>query len=1137
MRTLRTVKRITAYLLLSVILANILIMPLTAFADKQEQKVVRVGWFDSSFCYFDSFGRRCGIDYEYHQKVSAYTGWDYEYVDGSWPELLEKLKNGEIDLLSDVSYKPEREEFMFFSDLPMGTEAYYIYVSAENRVIKADDLSTFNGKRIGANKGSVQEGFLKDWADKNGLSIEIVPLTCTEDESMEMITKGELDGLATIFTFDINRDVMPVSRIGGSDYFYAVSKSRPDLIEELNMAMAEIQDLDPYFNERISQNRIFSSKTNALLTPQQEDWLKEHGEIRIGYRDNYLPFCSTDEETKELTGALKEYLTHAVNNINSPNLKFKTVPYASTDEALKALESGEVDCVFPVYLSTYDADTRGIRLTDPAMETEMNAILRTSDRQDLSDDTKMIFAVNANMINVETFIMDLYPQAERKYFDGLQACYDAVAGGQADCVLVSNYRIPSEEDTLNSRKLYTVPTGESLPLSFAVGKSDKMVYSVMNKTALSAKSSEMDSALASYMLGEQKVTFVKFLKDNWLVVLAVLTVLFVIILFLLSQKLRAERIANKQRRLLEEAEQISELQQTVSSLLNNMPGVYLTKDAKTGEYLACNQAFADYIHKKDPSEVVGLTTADLFDEEKAKRFSEDDKMVLSMDEPLIYYDNMEDSFGNPVNVKITKQKYTDTNGRLCVLGIVQDVSNSFRISRDKASTKESYEKARSTSVIFTHIAQALASGYMVLYYVDLVTEEFIEYRSDAEDGTLSEVRRAWHFFEEGQDAAEENVHPDDRQEVIRAMDRKTLEATLDQNNVFMITYRMITGKEPMYVSMKVTRMQDDKRYIILSITDVDEQMKHRHAAQRAQEEQTAYTRISALAGDFLCIYVVVPETGRYREYSSAAGFDSFALPSEGENFFSDLRQNSIKAVYQEDQNRVFTALTMENALEEVEKNGIFTLSYRLMMNDEPRYVQLKAAIVEEQDGRRLVVGVNDIDAQVRQEEEYGRRLAQARIEANIDALTGVKNRNAYRVYEERLNAQIEMNRAPDFAIVILDVNDLKKVNDNEGHKAGDQFLRDACRIICTTFKRSPVFRVGGDEFAVICQGDDYSRLDELIKQMNDHNEEAVENGGIVIALGMSVYEQDAKVAQVYERADQRMYENKSYLKGKKKQRG
>ena len=1136
MRTSRKIHRMTAVFLLSVILANIL-LPVIAFADKQERKTVRVGWFDSSFSYYDKFGRRCGVDYEYHRKIAAYTGWDYVYVEDSWPNLFNMLQNGEIDLLSDVSHKPEREETMFFSELPMGTEAYYIYVDADNREISADDLSSFNGRRIGVNKDSFQQELLEEWAEQNGLSPEIVPMTDTEDGSMAKLENRELDAYASIFTYDYVRNAVPVCRIGGSDYYYAVSKSRPDLLEELDRAMEKIQDDDPYFNEKIAEDRIYFRSANTLLTPQQEDWLTEHGEIRIGYRDNYLPFCSTDEDTGELTGALKDYLVHAENNFNSSALSFKTIPYDSTQDALDALEAGEVDCIFPLCMSTYDAEQRGIMLTDPAMETGMNAILRLSDRQELSDESRLRFAVNVNMVNIESFIKDYYPEGEIQTYNGLPACYDAVAKGEADCVLVSNYRIPSEEETLKKNKLYTVPTGEALELSFAIRRNDLELYSVMNKTVLTTKSGEIDSALASYIYKDQKVSFMQFLKDNWLAVLAVMTVLFGIILFLLNQKLKAERIASKQKHLLEKAEQIADLQQTISSLLDNMPGIYLTKDAKTGEYLACNQMFADYIHKKDPSAVLGLKASDVFDEEQTARFAEDDKMVLSMDEPLVYYDNMKDVFGNNVNVKAIKQKYTDANGRLCILAIFQDISDSLRISRDKASTKESYEKARSNGLIFTHIAQALAQGFKYLFYIDINTEEFIEYRSDEKDGSLTEVRRGWHFFEEGQDAAEVNVYAEDRDEVIRAMERKTLEAELDKNNIFMMTYRMITDGQPRYVNMKVTRMHDDERFIILSITDIDEQMRSRQAAQRMLEEQTAYSRVSALAGEFLCIYIVVPETGRYRKYSSTDGFEAVNMPAEGEKFFSVLREKIIGQVYSEDQNRVFTALTMENAVNEVANNGIFTLSYRLMMNEEARYVQLKAALVEEHDGERLVVGINDIDAQVRQEEEYSRRLAQARIEANIDALTGVKNRNAYRVYEERLNAQIEMNRAPDFAITILDVNDLKKVNDTQGHKAGDQFIRDACAIICTTFKRSPVFRVGGDEFAVLSHGDDYARIDELIQMMNDRNAEAVANGGIVIALGMARYEHDDKVAHVYERADQKMYENKSDLKEKKKRKG
>ena len=1127
-------KRIIISLLLFTFVAGIL-MPITAYADKTDHKVVRVGWFDSSFCYYDEYGRRCGIDYEYQRKISAYTGWTYEYVEDSWPNLLQMLKEGKIDILSDVSYKPEREEYMYFTDLPMGTESYYIYISAENRGITADRPATLNGKRIGVNKDSLQETFLAEWAEKNNVSFEIIPLSGEEDESMEMVERGELDGYASIYMFDSEQKLVPYVRIGGSDYYYAVSKKRSDLLAELNMALAEIHDEDPYFSQMMTEERTYDIRSNIVLTPGQEDWIKEHGSIRIGYRDDYLPFCDMDDETGELTGALKDYLAHAQNLFQRPDLQFETIPYDSTQEALEALIAGEIDCYFPIYLSTYDAQQKGIRLTDPAMKTEMNAIMRSSDKERLSKDSTITLAVNEGMMNIETFIMDMYPKTTRVPYPGLQACYKAVANGETEAVLVSNYRILPAQETLDKYKLLSVPTGESMPFSFAVREWDSDLYFLLNKTANATKSEDMDSALASYMQADQKVSFMRFLKDNWIIVVILLTVVFSVIIFLLNQKLKADKTANKQRRLLEEADEIAKLKQTVTSLLDNMPGMNYTKDAKTGVYLACNQAFADYAHKKKPENVVGLTAEELFDEETAKHFAEDDKIALSMDGPYVFYEDVKDASGSRRQIKTTKLKYTDESGKECLLGISQDVTDSVRITRGSVDSKESYEKALSTGIIYTHIAQTLANGYENLFYVDLNTEEFISYRTDDENGTLIENRRGFHFFEECLDIIEEHVSPEDQDAVKAAMDRRTLEDYLEQNHTFMMTFRLIGEKNPKYVSLKITRMRDDDRYIILALTDVSEQINEQNAAAKMREEQIAYNRISALAGDFFCIYVVNPETTQYREISATSGFDSFDRYREGEDFFADSREKAEKQIYPEDQGLFISMVTRERVLEEVEKNGLFTLSYRIILNGAPRYVQLKAVMLEESEGKRLIVGYNDIDAAVRQEEEYGKRLAQARIEANIDALTGVKNRNAYRVYEERLNAQIEINRAPEFAIIILDVNDLKKVNDNEGHKAGDQYLRDACRIVCTTFKRSPVFRVGGDEFCVLAQGDDYAHLDELVDQMNAHNDDAVENGGIVVALGMARYEKDEKVALVYERADKKMYENKSELKARKKQ--
>ncbi len=585
------------------------------------------------------------------------------------------------------------------------------------------------------------------------------------------------------------------------------------------------------------------------------------------------------------------------------------------------------------------------------------------------------------------------------------------------------------------------------------------------------------------------------------------------------------------KRGMEEAARIRDLNDTIRSLLDNLPGMTFTKDARTGVYLACNQAFAAYAHKDDPSGVIGHTDAELFDARTAEHLGADDRMALSMDEPYIFYEDIQDADGNPRQFQTTELKYTDSAGRLCLLGVCQDVTDTVRIQHESATTKEDYEKARSNGVMYSHIAKAMTRGYRDLYYVNVDSEEFIEYRTDDASGKLTEVRRGWHFFEECQIEAEELVYADDRAAFVRALDRKTLMAALDRNQTFVMTYRLISEEGPAYVSMRVSRMKEDPRYIILGVTDVDEQIRQRREAERIREEQVAYARVSALTGDFLCIYVVVPETGRYREISAAAGCETYGLEKAGMDFFDATREAAQKYNHPEDVNRFLSTFTRENVMAEIERRGIFTLSYRIMMDGKPLYVQLKAAMVDEKEGRRLVVGVNDIDAQVRQEEAYVQHLAKAQIEATVDALTGVKNRHAYLMAEERLNDQIAENHAPEFAIVILDVNDLKKVNDNEGHNAGDAYLRSACKIICDTFKRSPVFRIGGDEFAVIAQGNDYACIDELIRQVNDRNARARQTGGIVIACGMAKREDDASVGLVFKRADRMMYENKSALKG------
>ncbi len=451
------------------------------------------------------------------------------------------------------------------------------------------------------------------------------------------------------------------------------------------------------------------------------------------------------------------------------------------------------------------------------------------------------------------------------------------------------------------------------------------------------------------------------------------------------------------RNELKENQKVVELKNTISSLLDNMPAMTFTKEPETSMYLACNQAFAEYAGKKSPEEVIGLTDADLFDEEIAKRHAQDDRLVMSMDEPYSFIEDICDADGNKRQRQTTKFKYIDIFGRICVLGMALDTTEIAQVRREVASTKEEYEKAKADAVIFNHIAQALSYGYDELFYVRLDTEDYINYWTD-DHGNFFEKRRGSNFFDSCQVEVNTLVCEEDREMFSKAMVRETLLEQINMKRSFEMTYRVPKEGEPFFVRMRATRALDDDNVLIIGVNDVDEEMK----AVRAQE--------------------------------------------------------------------------------------------------------------------------------LLREADLSRRLFAAQQQANIDSMTGVRNKRAYLEAEARLEYAVKETENPRFAISIIDINDLKYVNDKLGHQAGDQYIREACRIVCTTFKRSSVFRVGGDEFCVISQGDDYENINELIKKIEDHNAEALLNGGVVIACGTALNEKGESVTDVYKRADQAMYDNKVRLK-------
>jgi diguanylate cyclase (GGDEF)-like protein len=151
--------------------------------------------------------------------------------------------------------------------------------------------------------------------------------------------------------------------------------------------------------------------------------------------------------------------------------------------------------------------------------------------------------------------------------------------------------------------------------------------------------------------------------------------------------------------------------------------------------------------------------------------------------------------------------------------------------------------------------------------------------------------------------------------------------------------------------------------------------------------------------------------------------------------------------------------------------------------------------------------------------------------ANTDSMTGVRNKLAYSEHEAAINQRIQDNAIEKLAVVVCDINGLKYVNDNDGHAAGDALIKDACALICGSFTHGAVFRIGGDEFVVLLEGEGFDTMDETVRALNRKVEDNIRENAVVVSVGCAVLrKEDRQLRDVFERADQMMYERKKALK-------
>ena len=505
-----------------------------------EQRIIRVGSFEDTFDYVDKNGVRRGYGYELMQALAGYTGWKFEYVKCDWSNCFDKLENGEIDIMGDISYTGERAQKMLFSDDPMGEEKYILYADLSNMDSGISDFKSLDGKRVGVLLGTEPEIMLTEWENKNGIHTEHVNVY-NNDDVEKKLANHEIDAFVSLEeSIWSEQGISSVATIGKSGIYFVINKDRSDIKTELDRAMRQLDQDSPFFKADLYK-KYFTLDYNQILTGEEKSWMKEHGAIRIGFLSTDPAIFFMDKETGQLTGTLAEYVSYAKDCLGNQTLEFVLQEYDNYDELIRALQDREIDMIFYAGRNPYLAEEKGYALTNTAWTYSLMAV---TDEKNFDENEVYTVAVPKGKEALKQHIAFNYPQWKLVDCDSLDDAADMVTNGKADCFLMGASQALIYD---NSQNFKSIPLTKTMEACFAVKTGEGILLSILNKTLKAMPSDMLTSALAIYDSTADKVTFSDFVKDNMLAFFAAVG-LFVlsiisIILVLLQKARKAEAVA------------------------------------------------------------------------------------------------------------------------------------------------------------------------------------------------------------------------------------------------------------------------------------------------------------------------------------------------------------------------------------------------------------------------------------------------------------------------------------------------------------------------------------------------------------------------------------------------------------------
>ena len=517
----------------------LLLMPACAVSGAEPDRpgdTVRMGFFEFGGMFSGAADgtEKSGYCYEYMMQVSTYAGWNYTFRYGTYAELYELLKAGEIDILPYTNYNGQRGQEVLFSDRTLADEEYYIAVRSGDYAAPED----LNGRVISTLEGADYNGLLTEYIAEHGLDLRIRYYPGF-DETWDAVERGDAD--ATVFTSNAysNDGWHCIDRFGRKPTYIAVAKGREDLLERLNEASGMIEIDNPAFQGQLYAQYFSDNPMRRSLSPDEQDWVARHPVLHVGGFTNDAPYFRTvGYESGGAEGLTADVVNGIIERLGL-GITADFRGFDTLEDMEAALKNGEIDLIIPFYPDYNIAQRDGLIISNTVRVSNMELVYPKG--LSYAEALERV-ATPATRLGIY-YVEDTFPESRIIGAVSVQDAVDRVRGGEATGAIAQNvvlHNVKEKYDDLN----YTV-LSEGCGTCFAARPEDYLLIRILNRGMNYFSAAEIASVASLYTL-EPNVTTLAYLASHKeaVVMLAVILAAFVTLLIMLLQVYRLKKKAD-----------------------------------------------------------------------------------------------------------------------------------------------------------------------------------------------------------------------------------------------------------------------------------------------------------------------------------------------------------------------------------------------------------------------------------------------------------------------------------------------------------------------------------------------------------------------------------------------------------------